>query len=329
MLNEHNCLLGNKPAQLDLSKWQQTVDLISEIYNSACGTIVQMREDDFSVVVASKNEDNFLKEGDNWPRSIQSFCRTIIETKQELYVHDASDNVDWVNAPAVKHGHVQSYCGLPIYWPSGKIFGTICVIDTKPTEYNATLQALLTQFCRLITSDLKMISDFNKIKDLAITDELTGVSNRRGLKALGEQKFKDARRYQHAIGVVYLDIDNLKYVNDNFGHHAGDRCIITLAKVLQENCRESDIVARLGGDEFIIISLIGSRRELMLMASRMEDKYKEAANANVQLNNTSISFGASIVDCYSPLSFETLLSEADQNMYRHKQMKKAKPQTNS
>jgi len=324
MLNENDCLLGNKPTQLDLSKWQRTVDLISEIYNSACGTIVQMREDDFNVVVASKNEDNFLKEGDNWPRSIQSFCRTIIETKQELYVHDALDSEDWVNAPAVKQGHVQSYCGLPIYWPSGNIFGTICVIDTKPTEYNATLQALLAQFFQLITSELQMISDLNKIKDLAMTDELTGVCNRRGLKTLGEQKFKDARRYQHAIGIVYFDIDNLKYVNDTFGHQAGDHCIVTLAKVIQENCRESDIIARLGGDEFIIISLIGSRRELMLMAKRMEDKYKEAASANIQFDKTAISYGASIIDCYSPLSFDTLLNEADENMYKHKEAKKLK-----
>ncbi|MBW3695978.1 GGDEF domain-containing protein [Vibrio sp. T187] len=324
MFDEQTCLLSAKPDSIDLAKWQQTVDIISELYNSACGTIVQFRQNEFNVVVASLNEDNFLKSGDSWPWEMHSFCRKIAESQEKLYVHNAKDDDLWKDAPAVQDGPVRSYCGLPIYWPNGKIFGTICVIDTKATHYNQTLQSVLYQLCQLITADLQMLSDYETIKSLAICDELTGVNNRRGLRVLGEQKFKDARRYQHAIGVVYLDIDNMKVVNDTFGHPAGDLCIVTLANILKENCRESDIIARMGGDEFIVVSLLGSRRELTLMAGRIEDKYHAATKGHVQLELTSVSYGTSIIDCYSPLSFDELMQEADKKMYQHKQTKRAK-----
>ncbi|WP_394249850.1 diguanylate cyclase [Vibrio profundi] len=324
MFDIQSNLLEKQQGSVDLEKWQQTVDLISELYDAACGTIVQLKDQEFKVVVSSSNEDNFLKVGETWPWNIQSFCRTIVETNEQLYIYNAQADDFWKDAPAVRKGPVRSYCGLPVYWPDGSIFGTICVIDTKDTNYSETLQAVLKQLCLLITSDLRMLADYEKIKSLAITDDLTGVNNRRGLKILGEQKFKDAKRYQHSIGLIYLDIDNMKIVNDTFGHTAGDTCIVTLSNILKENCRASDIIARLGGDEFIIISLLGSRRELGLMASRIEEKYHTATKGNVQLELTSISYGTSIIDCYSPHSFEELLNEADAKMYEHKQSKRSK-----
>jgi len=324
MFDIQSNLLEKQQGSIDLAKWQQTVDLISELYDAACGTIVQLKDQEFKVIVTSNNEDNFLSAGDTWSWNMQSFCRKIAETNDQLYIYDAQADDFWKDAPAVREGPVRSYCGLPVYWPDGSIFGTICVIDTKDTDYSETLQAVLKQLCLLITSDLRMLADYEKIKSLAITDDLTGVNNRRGLNILGEQKFKDAKRYQHAIGLIYLDIDNMKIVNDTFGHTAGDTCIVTLSNILKENCRASDIIARLGGDEFIIISLLGSRRELGLMASRIEEKYQAATKGNVQLELTSISYGTSIIDCYSPHSFEELLNEADAKMYEHKQSKRSK-----
>ncbi|MGF1754358.1 diguanylate cyclase [Vibrio makurazakiensis] len=322
-MDKYTNLLTSELQSIDLQKWQQTVDLISELFDAACGTIVQLKDNEFNVIVASQNDDNFLSTGDTWPWDIQSFCREIIEKEDELYVPAAKDSKYWCQAPPVKSGPVRSYCGFPIYWPDGSPFGTICAIDTKTSQYNSSLQKVLLQMSHLISADLRMMKDYETIKSLAICDELTGVNNRRGLKILGEQKFKDARRYQHAIGVVFLDIDNMKRVNDTFGHSAGDTCIVTLAKILQENCRESDIIARLGGDEFLVVSLLGSRRELSIMANRIEEKYKAIVSGSVQLECTSISYGTSIVDCYSPLSFDELMKEADKKMYLHKQTKKS------
>ncbi len=322
MNREHECLSKSDQAVIDLDKWQQTADLMAELFDASCGAIVQLHDGQFNVIKTSGNEDNFLSQNDSWSWNITSFCRYMIENDTDLYINKAIEHEYWRNVPPVAEGQVRSYCGVPLYWPDGTPFGSICVIDTKETSYNVTMSRLLEQLARLITSDLKMFEDFQALQDLALTDELTNVLNRRGLSILGEQKLKDAKRYQSSVGVIYLDIDNMKPVNDKFGHHAGDDCIVTLTNVLKENCRENDVIARVGGDEFIVITQIGSRLELSSLAARVEQKYAEMVRGNTRLELSAVSYGTSVIDCYSSLPFNELLAEADRNMYQHKKNKR-------
>jgi len=222
MVDTQSCLSSSEQNIIDLEKWQQTVDLLAEMFDSACGTIVQLRQNEFNAVVVSKNQDNFLNENDSWPLELNSFCRRIMETKEELNVQNANIDDYWRFIPPVADGPIRSYCGLPIFWPDGELFGTICVIDTKRTDHTSSLLKLLKQFCHLIMKDLKILCDYNNLKSLALTDELTSVYNRRGLSFLGEQRIKDAKRSKQIIGIIYLDIDNLKQINDKYGHHVGD-----------------------------------------------------------------------------------------------------------
>lgn len=85
---------------------------------------------------------------------------------------------------------------------------------------------------------------------LAITDQLTGLSNRRGFEVLGERLFSVVQRMEIPMAVIYADVDNLKPINDNCGHEAGDRLLIEVARLLEHELRDSDVVARIGGDEF-------------------------------------------------------------------------------
>lgn len=322
MKKEHECLTKSDQDVIDLDKWQQTADLMAELFDASCGAIVQLHDGQFNVIKTSSNENNFLHKGDSWSWDATSFCRHMIENETDLYINDAIAHEFWRHAPPVAEGEVRSYCGVPLYWPDGKPFGSICVIDTKSTSYSVTMNKLLSQLARLITSDLKMFEDFQTLQDLVLTDDMTDVLNRRGLSILGEQKLKDAKRYQSSVGVIYLDIDNMKLVNDKFGHQAGDDCIVTLATVLKENFRESDVIARVGGDEFIVISQVGSRLELGALAARVEQKYADLVRGSTRLELSSVSYGTSVIDCYSSLPFDELLAEADRNMYQHKQTKR-------
>ncbi|EDM67650.1 MAG: sensor domain-containing diguanylate cyclase [Moritella sp.] len=326
MFDSQSCLSRAQQSIIDLDKWQQTVDLIAELFDSACGAIVQLRKDEFNVVVASQNEDSFLSRDVTWPWDINSFCRKIVETKQELNIQQAKSDAYWKLSPPVVEGKIRSYCGLPIFWPSGQLFGTICIIDTKETEYSPTLIKLLEQFCRLITADLQMLHDYEAIHDLALTDELTGLNNRRGLSFLGEQRIKDARRAKQTIGIVYLDIDNLKQINDKQGHQVGDQCIITLANVLKENGRESDIIARIGGDEFIIMTSFNDESihdvQLEALCSRILECYNLAASEYDVGEITSISYGYQTFDYERTTVLEDMIAQADRLMYRNKNSKR-------
>ena len=322
MNKDDECLSQSNQSIIDLDKWQKIADLLAELFDASSGAIMQLHQKQFTVIAASESDDRLLKQQQSWQWEAEGFCRHIMQTDSPLYVNDTQNDSRWCQSEAVTTHNTQSYLGYPLYWPDGSHFGTICVMDRKTTHYSSTLQKVLSHFAQLIMSDLKMYQDYKALQALALTDDMTGLYNRRGLGILGQQKLKDAKRYQSSIGVIYLDIDNLRKVNDTFNHKAGDNCITTLAKVLQSNFRESDLIARVGGDEFIVISQIGSRLELTTLANRVEKRYANEVKGNIQLECSSVSYGTSIIDCYSNLPFEKLLEEADQNMYQHKHKKK-------
>lgn len=119
-------------------------------------------------MAASQNKENFLKKDDSWSREIKSFCRRILETGEDLYVGDAVKEPEWACAPAVEKGPVRSYLGFPIFWPDNTFFGTICAIDTKSTDYKVPMVALLGQLSDMISKDLKLLENYEKILTLAV-----------------------------------------------------------------------------------------------------------------------------------------------------------------
>ena len=98
------------------------------------------------------------------------------------------------------------------------------------------------------------------LRNLSLTDPLTGLYNRRGLAALGKQQLKTARRNKSSLSLVLADLDGLKQINDTQGHQQGDAAIIEIANALKETFRQSDILARLGGDEFAALLPMAPRR---------------------------------------------------------------------
>ena len=93
-----------------------------------------------------------------------------------------------------------------------------------------------------------------QLRMLSLSDDLTGLYNRRGLFALGEHTMRIARRRARRLGIIYIDVDSLKTINDRFGHAQGDEALRTVADVMRASIRESDVVGRIGGDEFVILA---------------------------------------------------------------------------
>lgn len=322
MISPQQCIVSDPNNLIDLKKWQELVDLLSDLYGASTGAIVQHRQGEFNVVVSSQNENNFLPSNTTWPWEMKSFCRHIMETQDDLYVGCALTDTYWLDAPAVSNGPVRSYCGAPIFWPSGELFGTICVIDTKETIYALSLSKLLEQLARLVSSDLQTACRLQEAENLAITDDLTGLLNRRGYMLLGEQKLKDAPRYQQNIGILYIDIDNLKQINDNHGHEWGDLSISGVSDILKSVCRPSDIIARIGGDEFAVLILVSGQSELNDLAQSIRERYSALSASNPELELTDISIGQHFAKSDQELDLPSLISLADGEMYKVKNARK-------
>jgi two-component system cell cycle response regulator len=111
-----------------------------------------------------------------------------------------------------------------------------------------------------------------ELRNLSTTDELTGLYNRRGFFTLVAQQLKLAQRAQREMVLVYIDIDNMKAINDSLGHHGGDDALVKTARLLKETFRTSDIIARIGGDEYVIFAIECSQKSAELLTSRLQEK---------------------------------------------------------
>lgn len=157
-----------------------------------------------------------------------------------------------------------------------------------------------------------------KIQQLAITDELTGLYNRRGLYEIGRLEIERTRRYGMPLAAIIIDIDHFKQVNDRFSHAVGDQVLRNFAKCVQDNTRELDVVGRIGGEEFVVL-LPGSNKE---SAQETADRLKGViANCVTSTKDEDIritvSQGVAVLDS-SIKDLNDLIQAADKALYKAK-----------
>jgi diguanylate cyclase (GGDEF)-like protein len=161
-----------------------------------------------------------------------------------------------------------------------------------------------------------------KLKAMATTDELTGLYNRRGFLNFGKEFLKMAKRIKRAVFLLYADLDDLKLINDNFGHQEGDRALKEISNILKKSFRKTDIIARIGGDEFVILGLITSWSKEETLAEILINRLRRNVNLYNAMGNLpyklSMSAGLVVFEPDSVNSIEELLQEADKLMYEQK-----------
>lgn len=160
-----------------------------------------------------------------------------------------------------------------------------------------------------------------RLHTLSLTDELTGLYNRRGFLTLAEHQLKIAHRTKKSILLLFMDMDDLKDINDKFGHTMGDQALINTTKIFKKTFRESDIIARIGGDEFVVLTLEIKKTS----GSRFYKRLKKSLDTFNKISRLpfkiSLSVGWSYYRPTRPRSLTFLLKQADRMMYLHKQKK--------
>ena len=170
-------------------------------------------------------------------------------------------------------------------------------------------------------TNLKSLEE--KVRKLSVTDELTCLNNRRGFFAKAEDLLSRAKSSGMPCLLLYADMDDLKIINDTFGHAAGDDAIRELSALLRDLARETDIIARLGGDEFVIMMENSQAEDCSSLTSRIK---AALAARNAESNKDyalSVSIGTSMFDPSSQTTLDDLLRQADEAMYRDKRAKRS------
>lgn len=190
----------------------------------------------------------------------------------------------------------------------GEAAAKITNLVKKQSEANSDLETTVSER----TQELE---DKNKeLEALYVTDRLTGLFNRHKIDETFVVESQRSKRYHHPLGLIMLDIDNFKQINDRYGHLVGDEVLMAIADILRSSTREADIVGRWGGEEFVVVCPSTNLEGLAVIAENLRKKIAEADMPSV--GNITASFGIS--DLCNGCDVEQLIHEADEAMFAAK-----------
>jgi len=248
-----------------------------------------------------------------------SFCGHAILNKGVLVIEDASQDERFFDNPLVTgEPHIRFYAGQTLRTLSGHGLGTLCIIDREPRSFGEEDVAMLSDLAGMVEREIMAVQ-------LAISDELTRISNRRGFLALSRYSLDVCKRQLFPATLVFFDLDNFKEVNDLHGHAEGDRALKIFAEQMRESFRASDLFARLGGDEFVALLTNVNADAITDLIERFRNALQSRC-ATLGLSY-AIGFSHGLVS-YEPLkhaSVEDMLHDADSAMYENKQSKRGTP----
>jgi len=176
-----------------------------------------------------------------------------------------------------------------------------------------------------LSSAVKGAQMLAKIQALSVTDELTGLLNRRGFYQFTSSRLQLLSRNPDMITVVlFMDMDGLKFINDTYGHAEGDNAISAFAGVLKKTLREVDIISRLGGDEFVVFSSVRAARDDDIIMNRIRENLDEYNNTHSNPYKLSTSMGSVLLAEATEECLEAAIQSADSVLYKEKSEKRKK-----
>ena len=255
--------------------------------------------------------------GQTYPIAGCQLCNLVVQHRRPLITE--SIRREDILLPLPLDFDVRSYLGVPIVFQD-HVTGLLALYsrsvnhfapgDIRVAELFANQAAIALQNSRL----------FRQMSELAVTDNLTGLANRRGFFELAQKEVDRAHRYKRSLCLVMFDIDDFKKVNDTYGHLIGDQVLRVLASTVRKATRTTDTVCRFGGDEFLIIMPEAGQEQAMATAERLRQKISTemiVVTATGQLSLT-ISLGVVSLDGGAHETVERVIERADAAMYKAK-----------
>ena len=277
------------------------------------------------------------------PRDVSFCAHAIASSSPDVFlVYDVLNDERFIENPlVVNEPQIRFYAGAPLVTPEKESLGTLCVIDRKPRQLTERQISALQALARQVSLQLELrrtsalLAQANEeLKNLSLTDDLTGLFNRRGFMFHAEQQLKVTRSQQsrpHATAkgllLIYADMDKLKQINDRFGHQEGSSAIKVIGQILKQTFRESDIIARLGGDEFTVLAINVDEKGDELIAARLSDNISEYNKQNSYPYELGLSVGIIKINPSDLTLIDELIKRADEAMYRNKRAKRTQSET--
>jgi diguanylate cyclase (GGDEF)-like protein/PAS domain S-box-containing protein len=211
---------------------------------------------------------------------------------------------------------IRDYCRA-VKGPDHKIayFDGILVDITREKKAENKVKKVLD---KLRDSNTERQAMIRKLESFSVTDDLTGLYTRRGFFTITKEYLNIAVRKKIRMFLLFVDMDDLKLINDTFGHHVGDEALRQLAQILTSTFRNSDIKGRMGGDEFAIFPIDSTSAGVEAATARLARNIAAFNESGLKPFKISVSMGVSYFDPDKPTTIEDLLILADKRMYEQK-----------
>jgi diguanylate cyclase (GGDEF)-like protein len=242
--------------------------------------------------------------------------RWMVETGQPYVIDETRGAGDWISFPET--AWVRSNVCAPIII-RGKTSGFINLDSDVPGFFDAVHAERLQAFANQSAIALENARLYRELQQLASTDDLTSLFNRRRFFELGHNEVERSQRFGHPLTLMIMDADHFKQINDTYGHTTGDQVLRAVGRRCRANLRNIDIVARYGGDEFVFLLLESDEAAALPAAQRILSSITDTPfDTDSGPVNMSVSIGMAQVSEFAP-DLTTLIKHADQALYRAKQ----------
>ena len=200
-----------------------------------------------------------------------------------------------------------------------EIVGVLNLNDGEQVSFNVSNLDFVLKLSEFISMTVSNAILYEQTKKLAVTDGLTGISNRPNMEQSLLSEFERSKRYNSPLSIVLLDVDHFKDVNDSYGHQKGDEILVTFASVLKKFCRANDIAARYGGEEFLMILPQSNAQGAFKIAERVrEEIMKMSFVGNDSKFSVTTSCGVAELNRDYMKNTDQLINVADNAMYEAK-----------
>lgn len=265
---------------------------------------------------------SFLAEHRQWMKSTEgmeiiesprenSFCGHVILSDEMMIIEDASKDIRFHDNPFVINSpYFRFYLGCPLKVKKQNV-GVICLIDDKPRSKQHIDHGTVLDLAQMVELELESLHQ-------ATTDELTGLSNRRGFLKIADYLFEHCRRENKPFSLLFFDLDKFKHINDTFGHAEGDKVLCLFSKIFREQFRSYDVMARLGGDEFCVFCAGATLQDIDNVIKHIKTSIQKIKPDEYDIE---FSVGALQYNKDEHHSLAEMLSLADSKMYRQKKQR--------
>ncbi len=249
--NEAERLLALRSYDVLAGKREESLDAICRVVSAIFGSSIAL------VSISDSNRQVVRGKVGSGPDELArelAPCAYAILGRDPMVVEDMSHDERFSDNPLIQEpNNVRFYIGAPLLTPDGLALGTLCAIDSSPQRPRPEQVGALANLASTVMTMLNMRKAMLRARNLALIDGLTGLANRSGLMLDLEAIIARSSHDGSPFAVLYLDIDNFKYINDSRGHAAGDELLRKVGIGLADSVREVDIPGRLGGDEFAVL----------------------------------------------------------------------------